>query len=226
MGYAMNEEQHQVLRRQMMQVISIYVEHASNETGKERLDSRVQEVIGNVPRHEFVPGDMRPYAYFDGPLPIGYEKTISQPFMVALMTDLLEVDEENTVLEVGTGLGYHAAILAGLAEKVFTVEIVEELAVQAKENLRRLGYDNVEMKVGNGSTGWPEHAPFDNILVAAAPEIIPPSLINQLKPGGKMVVPAGIADAQQLMLVEKSDSGKLSTKEIIPVRFSPLEVIN
>ncbi len=210
----------------MVQVISIYVEHASNEIGKEQLGPRVKEVIGNVPRHEFVPSEMRPYAYFDGPLPIGYEKTILQPFMVALMTVLLEVNEKNTILEVGTGPGYHAAILAGLAEKVFTVEIVEELAVQAKENLRRLGYDNVEMKVGNGSTGWPEHAPFDNILVAAAPEIIPPSLINQLKPGGKMVVPAGIADAQQLMLVEKSDSGKLSTKEIIPVRFSPLEVIN
>jgi len=163
-------------------------------------------------------------AYVDSPVPIGYGKTISQPFMVALMTDLLDVQPTDRVLEVGTGLGYQSAILSYLADTVYTVEIVEELASEAKERLTSYGIDNVVCRIGDGSVGWLEHAPFDKLLVAAAPELILPTLLSQLKPGGRMVIPAGIEDAQQLMLVEKDADGRLHTREIMPVRFSALEV--
>jgi protein-L-isoaspartate(D-aspartate) O-methyltransferase len=176
-----------------------------------------------VPRHEFVPVELRPLAYANVPLPIGFEKTISQPFIVALMTDLLDVAPADTVLEVGTGLGYQAAVLAHLARKVYSMEIIEELATQAKQRLASRGVQNVEIRIGNGYHGWSEHAPFDKIMVTAAPDLIPPPLIHQLKNGGKMVLPAGLPDAQQLMLVEKDDKGKVRTKEILRVRFSQLE---
>ncbi|MEO8007945.1 MAG: protein-L-isoaspartate O-methyltransferase, partial [Betaproteobacteria bacterium] len=160
----------------------------------------------------------------DRPLPIGYDKTISQPFIVALMTDLLQVGRQDVVLEIGTGLGYQTAILAALARKVYSIEIIEPLAEQAIKRLARAGCDNVEVRVGNGYRGWPEHAPFDRIIATAAPDLIPASLIGQLKPGGRMVLPAGLPDSQQLMLVEKSaGDGKLATREILPVRFSQLE---
>ena len=219
----MDEDPFDALRRDMVQVIALYVRHGSDNLGKDALNAHVLETMGKIPRHEFVPVELRAFAYFDGPLPIGFEKTISQPFMIALMTDLLDLQRSDRVLEIGTGLGYHTAILAERAERVYSVEIIEELATRAQQNLSRLGYTNLDLRIGDGSRGWPDHAPFDKIIVCASPELIPPELINQLKPGGRMVVPAGLADSQQLMLAQKNDQGKLATNEILPVRFSPLE---
>jgi protein-L-isoaspartate(D-aspartate) O-methyltransferase len=146
--------------------------------------------------------------------------------MVALMTDLLDVQASDSVLEIGTGAGYQAAVLADLAEKVYTVEIIGELALAARSRLEDLGYANVEVRLGDGSKGWPEHAPFDKVIVTAAPELVPPSLIMQLKPGGRMVVPAGLEDDQRLMLVEMDDAGSLKTREVLRVVFSPLVTIH
>jgi protein-L-isoaspartate(D-aspartate) O-methyltransferase len=210
------------LREEMVAQIVLYTSFIATETGIEEFSERVLEVMRDVPRHEFVPANIQAMAYVDSPLPIGFGKTISQPFIVALMTDLLDVHSEDRVLEVGTGLGYQAAVLARLAKTVYTVEIIEDLARQAEKNLSALGYDNIQIGIGDGSAGWPEHAPFDKILVAAAPELIPTALLNQLKPGGRMVVPAGIEDAQQLILVEKDEQSRHSTHEILRVRFSPL----
>ena len=219
----MNEQQAAELRQHMVLEIAAQTVLAGERIGKYNLDARVMEVMGKVPRHEFVPVEIQPYAYLNRPLPIGFDKTISQPFVVALMTDMLEIRKEDVVLEIGTGLGYQAAVLAELAHKVYSVEIIEALAQQAAKRLSRAGYTNVEIKVANGSHGLPEHAPYDKVMVTAAPDLIPPALINQLKPGGRMMIPAGLSDNQQLILVEKSANGRLSTKEILPVRFSQLE---
>jgi len=223
MGQRMNEQQAAVLRQHMVLEIAAQTVLAGERIGKYNLDARVMEIMGKVPRHEFVPVEIQPYAYLNRPLPIGFDKTISQPFIVALMTDMLEIRKEDVVLEIGTGLGYQAAVLAELAHKVYSMEIIEALAQQAVKRLSRAGYTNVEVKVANGSHGLPEHAPFDKVMVTAAPDLIPPPLINQLKPGGRMVIPAGLSDNQQLILVEKSANGRLSTREILPVRFSQLE---
>ena len=213
-------------RRQMIETIAIHALHVGNAIGEQGLGNRVMEVMGRVARHEFVPAELRPHAYIDHPLPIGFGKTISQPFMVALMTDLLDVQASDSVLEIGTGVGYQAAVLADLAEKVYTVEIIGELALAARSRLEGLGYANVEVRLGDGSKGWPEHAPFDKVIVTAAPELVPPSLIMQLKPGGRMVVPAGLEDDQRLMLVEMDDAGDLKTREVLRVVFSPLVTIH
>ena len=219
----MNEQQAAALRQHMVLEIAAQTVLAGERIGKYNLDARVMEIMGKVPRHEFVPVELQPYAYLNRPLPIGFDKTISQPFIVALMTDMLEIRKEDVVLEIGTGLGYQAAVLAELAHKVYSVEIIEALAQQAVKRLSRAGYTNVEVKVADGSLGLPEHAPFDKVMVTAAPDLIPPALINQLKPGGRMMIPAGLSDNQQLILVEKSANGRLSTREILPVRFSQLE---
>ena len=219
----MRAEECEVLRQHMLVEISAGIFLLRNSIGKAALDERVMTAMGKVPRHEFVPIELRQYAYANIPLPIGFDKTISQPFIVALMTDLLDLGAGDTVLEIGTGLGYQSAILAQLARKVYSIEIVEELAQQAQQRLRREGCTNVEFKIANGYHGWSEHAPFDKIIVTAAPDLIPPPLIHQLRAGGKMVIPAGLADAQQLMLVEKHGNGRVTTKEILPVRFSELE---
>ncbi len=220
----MNEEQFAELRQHMIMEITSITVMVGERIGKYNLDARVMEVMGRVARHEFVPIEIQPYAYLDRPLPIGYDKTISQPFIVALMTDLLQVGNQDVVLEIGTGLGYQTAILAALARKVYSIEIIEPLAEQAVKRLARAGCANVEVRMGNGYHGWPEHAPFDRIIATAAPDLIPASLISQLKPGGRMVLPAGLPDSQQLILVEKSAAdGKLATREILPVRFSELE---
>ena len=179
--------------------------------------------MGKVPRHEFVPIELQPFAYANIPLPIGFNKTISQPFIVALMTDLIDVSADDAVLEIGTGLGYQAAILAQLAREVYSIEVIEELGQQAKQRLRRQGCTNVKLKIANGYHGWSEHAPFDKVMVTAAPDLVPPPLIHQLKNGGKMVVPAGLPDAQQLVLVDKDGNGKVTMREMLPVRFSQLE---
>jgi protein-L-isoaspartate(D-aspartate) O-methyltransferase len=220
----MNEEQFAAMRKHMvMEIVSTTV-MIGERLGRYNLDSRVMDVMGSVKRHEFVPVEIQPYAYMDRPLPIGYDKTISQPFIVALMTDLLQIGTEDTVLEIGTGMGYQSAVLAALARKVYSIEIIEPLARQAMKRLSAEGANNVEIRIGNGYNGWPEHAPFDCIIATAAPDLIPAPLINQLKPGGRMVIPAGLADSQQLILVEKSAAdGKVATREIIPVRFSEME---
>ncbi|HTP47292.1 MAG TPA: protein-L-isoaspartate(D-aspartate) O-methyltransferase [Casimicrobiaceae bacterium] len=207
----------------MLMEIAAETIYVSARIGKAALGSAAMEALGKVPRHDFVPVELQPYAYANVPLPIGYDKTISQPFIVALMTDLLDIGQDESVLEIGTGLGYQAAVLAELAGKVYSIEIIEELAREAKMRLGRQGYRNIEFKLGNGCYGWPEHAPFDKIIVTAAPDLIPGALLQQLKPGGRMVIPAGLSGSQQLLLVEKSDAGAVTTREILPVRFSQLE---
>jgi protein-L-isoaspartate(D-aspartate) O-methyltransferase len=211
------------LRQQMIVEIVSEAALTVGHTGRASFSDRVLRVIGSMPRHEFVPVELQPYAYLNRPLPIGYEKTVSQPFIVALMTDLLAPEAGDVVLEVGAGAGYQAAILAELAKRVYTVDIIEELAQGAERRLKRLGYENVEVGVVNGYYGWPEHAPYDRIMVTAASDLIPPPLLAQLKPGGRMVIPTGIPDKQTLTLVEKSATGSLSAREILPVRFSELE---
>ena len=219
----MKEEQFTALRQHMVLEIATHTALLGDRIGKYNLDPQVLEAMGKVPRHDHVPVELQPYAYLDRPLPIGCDKTISQPFIVALMTDALRLRKEDTVLEIGTGLGYQAAILAELAAKVYSVEIIEALGEEAARRLRRAGCTNVELKIGNGYHGWPEHAPFDKVIVTAAPDLIPSPLIHQLKPGGRMVIPAGLPDSQQLILVEKGTNGRLATRELLPVRFSQLE---
>ena len=220
----MDDEQYAELRQYMVMEIAAITVMVGERIGKYNLDERVMEVMGRVPRHEFVKFEMRPNDYLDRPLQIGCDKTISQPFIVALMTDFLQVSDDDIVLEIGTGMGYQSAVLSALARKVYSMEIIEPLAEQAMSRLARTGCVNVEVRVGNGYSGWPEHAPFDRIIATAAPELIPTAFINQLKRGGRMVLPAGLPDSQQLILVEKSAAdGKLATREILPVRFSALE---
>jgi protein-L-isoaspartate(D-aspartate) O-methyltransferase len=219
----MSAEGFEVLRQHILAEISAGTFHVSDLIGKTALDERVMTAMGKVPRHEFVPIELQPYAYANVPLPIGFDKTISQPFIVALMTDLLDISADDAVLEIGTGLGYQAAILAQLARKVYSIEIIEELGREAKQRLNRQGCTNIELKIANGYHGWSEHAPFDKVIVTAAPDLIPPPLIHQLKAGGKMVVPAGLPDAQQLVLVEKDGNGRVTMREILRVRFSQLE---
>ena len=219
----MAEDPFENLRQQMLAEIVTEAVLTAGHTGRVAFNQRVLHVIGKMPRHEFVPVELQPYAYLNRPLPIGYEKTVSQPFIVALMTDLLDPGPGDVVLEVGAGAGYQAAILAELTKQVYTVDIIEELAQGAERRLKRLGYGNVEVRVANGYYGWPEHAPYDKIMVTAASDLIPSPLLSQLKAGGRMVIPTGIPDKQSLILVEKSVSGSLSTREILPVRFSELE---
>ena len=207
----------------MIAAIRVVAQHLAAEVGKTALDDRVLAAMAKVPRHEFVPVEIQAYAYLNRPLPIGFDKTISQPLMVAVMTDLLELKPDDVVLEIGTGLGYQAAVLAELAGRVYSVEIIEELAQRAVQRLKRAGYTNIEVRVGNGYFGWPEHAPFDKVIVTAAPDLIPPPLINQLKAGGRMVIPVGLPDAQQLVVAEKDLNGRVTTKEIMRVLFSLLE---
>ena len=207
----------------MLATIRAYTGHFTALTGKSGFDDRVLKAMGRVPRHEFVPIEVQPYAYENMPLPIGFGKTISQPFMVAVMTDLLDLQPKDTVLEIGTGLGYQAAVLAELCGRVYSVEVIDELARQAVQRLKRQGYTNIEVRVGNGYSGWPEHAPFDKVIVTAAPDLVPPPLIYQLKVEGRMVVPVGLPEAQQLVVAEKEPNGRITMKQIMPVRFSLLE---
>jgi protein-L-isoaspartate(D-aspartate) O-methyltransferase len=189
--------------------------------GDRGLDGRVLEAMRAVPRHEFVPAEVAHLAYANHPLPIGLGQTISQPFIVALMTDLLQVKPDHRVLEIGTGSGYQAAVLARVAGEVYSVEIVEALGERAAATLSRLGYGNVRTRIGNGYEGWAEHAPYDGIMVTAAPSHVPPALLAQLKPGGRLVIPVGEL-RQDLMVVAKAADGTTTTTRIIPVRFVPL----
>ncbi len=186
-------------------------------------DPRVLAAMRAVPRHLFVPPDLQRQAYADRPLPIGYDQTISQPYIVALMTDLLRPEPGHVVLEIGTGSGYQAAVLAELTREVYTMEIIEPLGIQAKKRLAQLGYRNLEVEVADGYYGWPTRAPFDGIMVTAAASHIPLALVQQLKPGGRMVIPVGTSFlTQQLMLIEKRPDGSVVSRQMLPVRFVPL----
>jgi protein-L-isoaspartate(D-aspartate) O-methyltransferase len=210
-------------RRQMVGEIAALARETATETGSPVLDARVIAVLGKVPRHRFVPADQQRVAYRNRPLPIGYGQTISQPYIVALMTDLMKLRPGHTVLEIGTGSGYQAAILAELVQTVCTIEIVEPLARQAEERLRALGYSRMRTRVGDGYYGWEDCGPFDAIIVTAAASHVPPPLLGQLKPGGRMVIPVGAPFlAQHLMLVEKNRDGTIATRQVLPVRFVPL----
>ena len=179
--------------------------------------------MGTIPRHEFVPEDLRQVSYEDGPLPIGFGQTISQPLIVALMTDVLKINRSSSVLEVGTGSGYQAAVASTLASQVYTIEIIPELARSAANRLRQLGYTNVTVRTGDGYFGWPDVAPFDGIIVTAASGHIPPPLLEQLKPGGRMVIPVGPPLGQQhLTVVERAADGRVRTRQLFLVRFVPL----
>ena len=219
----MSAEYFEEQRGQLITAIRANTDKVAAQIGRTALDKRVLSAMTKVPRHQFVPVEVQSYAYVNAPLPIGFDKTISQPFIVAVMTDLLELKPDDVVLEIGTGLGYQAAVLAELAGRVYSVEIIDELAQRAVQLLKRQGYTNVEVRVANGYSGWPEHAPFDKVIVTAAPDLIPPPLINQLKAGGRMVIPVGLPYAQQLVVAEKDLNGRVTTKEIIPVLFSLLE---
>ena len=204
-------------RAAMIEEIAGDVRAGYGNLEKEALDENVIDALGSVPRHEFVPRNMRDAAYENRPLPIGHGQTISQPYIVAIMTNLLQVGKSDRVLEIGTGSGYQIAVLAELVKKAYSIEIIEPLGKQAKERLHHLGYENIELKIGDGYYGWPEEAPFDAIMVTAAASHIPPPLIKQLKPGGRMLIPVGSRFmVQELLLVQKSASGEVSTRQLLP----------
>lgn len=219
----MTEDIFDTPRRHMLEQIAAEAAVTAGHTGTAAFSRAVMEAIGRIPRHEFVPVELQAHAYLNRPLPIGFDKTVSQPYIVALMTDMLDLKTDDVVLEIGTGAGYQAAVLATLAKRVYTVELIEELATGAERRLQRLGYTNVEVRRGNGYYGCGAHAPYDKIMVTAACDLIPAPLLAQLKPGGRMVIPTGIPDKQALTLVEKSPAGKLSTRDLLPVRFSELD---
>jgi protein-L-isoaspartate(D-aspartate) O-methyltransferase len=219
-----DEDQEYARRRAgLIELIEQDVRRTSVYLDKQALDPRVMEAMATVPRHEFVPERERRHAYRNRPLPIGYGQTISQPYIVAIMTDLVKPAPGHRVLELGTGSGYQAAVLSGLVREVYSIEIIEPLGKRAGKVLAQLGYDNVEVRIGDGYYGWEEHAPFDAIVVTAAGDHIPPPLIAQLKPGGRMVIPVGSRFlTQQLLVVEKTRDGTVTTRQILPVRFVPL----
>ncbi len=217
------DDPYQEDRARMIATIEAHARTATKALGRDYIDPKVLAVMGNLPRHEFVPDHYRDDAYDDRPLPIGHGQTISQPFIVALMTDMLQLGPEDVVLEVGTGSGYQAAVLAHLVREVHTIEIIPALAESARERLERLGYTNIRTHVGDGYYGVDEGAPYDAIIVTAAASQIPPPLIAQLKPGGRMVIPVGGSFAlQHLMLVEKDADGRVRTRQTLPVAFVPL----
>ncbi|MFV1973639.1 MAG: protein-L-isoaspartate(D-aspartate) O-methyltransferase [Thiohalobacterales bacterium] len=210
-------------RLAMVKEIEADVQLTSMSLGREMLDPRVLQAMASVPRHRLVPEQELDAAYENRPLPIGHGQTISQPYIVAIMTDLLDTTPDSRVLEIGTGSGYQAAILAELVGQVYTMEIIEPLGKLARRNLNKLGYDNIRVRIGDGYYGWEEYAPFDAIVVTAAASHIPPPLIKQLKPGGRMIIPVGSRFmVQQLVLIEKDRDGKMVTRQILPVRFVPL----
>ena len=210
-------------RQQLVKVIEADVRATSLYLDKQSLDPRVLQALAKVPRHEFVPEEERRFAYANRPLPIGFGQTISQPYIVAVMTDLLKPAADSKVLEVGTGSGYQAAVLAELVNKVYSIEIIESLAQQAKARLTQLGYTNIYTRMGDGYYGWEEAAPFDAIVVTAAASHVPPPLIKQLKVGGRMIIPVGSRFmTQELLLVSKHADGSITTRQILPVRFVPL----
>ena len=209
-------------REEMIKVIKLITKDTRVKS-KAFINPEILDVMKSIPRHKFVSEKLQRYAYADRPLPIGYGQTISQPYIVALMTDLLDVNNNDVVLEIGTGSGYQAAVLSKIVKHVYTIEIIKPLALQAKGRLRKLGYENITTNIGDGYLGWETHAPFDVIIVTAAASHIPPPLIAQLKKGGKMIIPViGSILIQHLVIVEKDMDGKIKTEILLPVRFVPL----
>jgi protein-L-isoaspartate(D-aspartate) O-methyltransferase len=220
---AEGQDRYAAPRKAMVDTIVALTRETATETGRASLDSRVLTAMNKVPRHRFVPAEQEPYAYSNRPLPIGNGQTISQPFIVALMTDMLGLKATDRVLEIGTGCGYQAAVLAELAREVYTIEIVAPLAREAAARLAELGYRNISARSGDGYRGWPAYAPFDAIIVTAAAPEVPPALIEQLKPGGKLVIPVGAQwSGQELRIIEKDQHGKTTSRNALPVRFVPL----
>jgi len=208
--------------RMVAEIDAMYAETRA-ETGLAAMAPRVRAALGKVERHRLVPADQANLAYRNHPLPIGHSQTISQPYIVALSTDLLAPEPNHVVLEVGTGSGYQAAVLAGLVKQVYTIEIVEALGRTAESRLAALGYKNIEVRIGDGYKGWPEKAPFDGIVVTAAAPRVPQALVDQLKPGGRMVIPVGERwEVQQLLLIVRKADGTVEQKNVLPVRFVPL----
>jgi protein-L-isoaspartate(D-aspartate) O-methyltransferase len=218
---AASQADFQTARRRMLEEITRMIAATAADTGIAQLDPRVLEALSAVPRHEFVPDEHKWAAYSNRPLPIGQGQTISQPYIVALMTELLGLRSTDKVLEVGTGSGYQAAVLSRLAHEVYSIEIVAALGHSAREALSALGYANVWTRIGDGYQGWPENAPYDAIIVTAAPDHIPPALTAQLKPGGRLVIPVG-THSQHLLVLTKHADGTADEKTIVPVRFVPL----
>lgn len=215
-------DEYTLQRLQMISAIEGDVLTTARYINKKSFNERVMKAMATVPRHEFVPAGMLSRAYENQPLPIGYGQTISQPYIVALMTDLLQPQPEHRVLEIGTGSGYQAAVLSKLVGHVYSIEIIEELGKSSKQLLSRLGYDNIKTRIADGYTGWEEHAPFDSIIVTAAISHIPPPLVQQLKKGGRMVIPVGTRfQTQYLTLVDKDMTGTVTTRQVLPVAFVP-----
>jgi protein-L-isoaspartate(D-aspartate) O-methyltransferase len=219
----MGEAHLAILRRHMVEIVDMHFELAADEIGKSEVDPRLRKALLRVQRHMFVPGPLAVAAYQDTPLPIGFDKTVSQPFIAALMIDLLGLETGQRVLEVGTGLGYQAALMAEMGAEVWTVEVVEEFANEAKMRLMAFGYGDVQLRTGDGTRGWADHAPFDRILITAATEAVPPALVDQLKPGGRIVVPLGGKDVQHLTVLIRNEEGGLDSRPVIPARFTQLE---
>lgn len=216
-------DDYRLARHHMVELIRDDVLETSSYIDKTQLNPKVMKAMAEVPRHEFVPRQQKPYAYANRPLPIGHGQTISQPYIVALMSDLLHLTPESRVLEVGTGSGYQAAILAKLAAEVYTVEIIKPLAQKASKLLQRLHFKTIHTRTADGYYGWPEHGPFDAIIVTAAASHVPPPLLDQLKVGGRMVIPVGSRfQVQQLLLITKEENNSIQAKQILPVRFVPL----
>jgi len=207
----------------MIREIQSEVAFTRHYIGKDKLDDRVMAAMRAVPRHEFVPSNQQLLAYINGPLSIGHGQTISQPYIVALMTDMMNVNEDSIVLEIGTGSGYQAAILSTLVKQVYTMEVIPELMESAQEKFERLGYRNIECRLGDGHEGWPEHAPYDAIMVTAAAEGVPDALLEQLKLNANLVIPVGPTfGPQELLLVHKDQKGETSTHDVLAVAFVPL----
>jgi protein-L-isoaspartate(D-aspartate) O-methyltransferase len=222
-GPAQADDRFRDSREQMIRLIEDDVRYTSSYLKRSSLDQRVLDAMARVPRHEFVPAQLIDMAYQNRPLPIGHGQTISQPYIVAIMTDLMDLEPGQRVLEIGTGSGYQAAVLAEVSARVWSIEIIPALGEQAKTRLQRLGYDQVEVRLGDGYYGWPENAPFDAIIVTAAASHIPPPLLQQLKPGARMIIPVGSRfSTQQLLLVTRNENDEFTTRQVLPVRFVPL----
>ncbi|HTH27715.1 MAG TPA: protein-L-isoaspartate(D-aspartate) O-methyltransferase [Sphingobium sp.] len=221
----LTEEHLAIFRRHMVEVVDVHFDLLGDEIGRSRMGERLRHALLKVPRHLFAPLELAAIAYQDAPLPIGFGKTISQPFIAALMIDLLDVRADDAVLEVGTGFGYQAAVLGELARHVWSIDVVEEFNEIAQSRMDALGYGNVSLRVGDGARGWPDEGPFDKILVTAAARELPPRLLEQLRPGGRLVIPLGEDDAQLITLVYKGTDRLITTEGILPAKFTRLETV-
>lgn len=212
---------YQGARESLLDEIDAEVRETAYMTGRAELSKPTKNALRSVPRHEFIPPEQRDYAYANRPLPVGNGQTISQPYIVAIMTDLLDLTATDRVLEAGTGSGYQAAVLSRIADRVYSLEVIPELAESARARLQRLGYSNIEVRTDDAHNGWPEHAPYDAIIVTAAAAAIPPALLEQLRPGGRMIIPIGSGHSQLLVLVNKDKDGLIRQRDILPVAFVP-----